>query len=788
MKLFLAIFLATATAAGPGDPPNEAYDGSEGETLVATPRVLDVQVEIDGMLEEAVWSNAAVLSGFTQYDPSEGAPASQRTEVMVFASADAMYFAIRAFDDEPDRIRATLAQRDKIQETDDYVRLILDTFDDQRRAYVFTVNPFGIQHDGLWVEGKEGRFGGFGDPIDDNPDFIWESSGRLEEWGYTVEVRVPFKSMRFRREPRQQWGVQVVRNIRRFGFQESWSPITANQSNKLTQAGKLMELQDLDPGLFMEINPELTGKRVGLEDEDTGEFSHENAEGDLGVNFTYGVTPNLRFDATYNPDFSQVEADAGHIAVNERFALFFPEKRPFFLEGTEIFNLPQQLVYTRTIVDPLGGTKLTGKVGGFDLGYLGAIDRPADSGDPNSFVNLFRARRDLGVASNVGLIYTDRTQSRDAYNRVGGIDTRLVFARRYTFTAMASGSVTGDAPGNSFGGSLMSARLERSGRNLSFEGGLEDSHPDFRAESGFLRRIGDAKVDGQVRHNWWGKPGALIERYGPSLEATGYWDHDAFWGGQGLKEGDLQARWSTSFRGNFSLWMTFSSKVFDFGAEKYDGLYVGDPSDPEGGAQPFYPDQSLFKPMNGFRLFFNIGGWGPLQGRVSTSWTETPIFDRALGVPVEPADSWQGEVDLTVLPTRSLSLELGLTHLRLNRQSDGSSYSTATIPRIRAQYQFNKAWYVRTILEYGAQESAGLQDPETGEPLYICGDDECEQRGANAVNDVHSEFLLGYEPSPGTVFYLGYTRQMVDAEAFGFRDVNAVADGLFAKVSYRFRF
>jgi hypothetical protein len=793
MKLLLAMSLLVGSLSGPGDPdpPSAAYDGSAGETDVSTPRVLTADVDVNGVLDEPAWAEAAVLQGFTQYDPSEGTPASQRTEVLVFTTSDAIYFGIRAFDTDPRRIRATLAQRDNATESDDWVRIILDTFDDQRRAYVFTVNPLGVQHDGLWIEGKSSRRGGFGDPIDDNPDFIWDSSGRLEDWGYAVEVRVPFKTMRFRRQSVQQWGVQVVRNIQRFGYKESWSPITANQANKLTQAGKLLELQDLNPGLFMEINPEVTGKRLGVEDSETGEFIHENAEGSFGLNFTYGVTPNLRFDATYNPDFSQVEADAGQIAVNERFAIFFPEKRPFFLEGTEIFNLPQQLVYTRTIVDPLGGAKLTGKVGGFDIGYLGAVDRLADVDDDdagrNVFVNLVRARRDLGRASNLGLIYTDRTRSRDLYNRVGGADARIVFARRYTVELMGAGSITGDAPGSSLTGGLLMAKINRSGRNLSFGGGLEDTHPDFRASSGFLRRIGDTRLQGEVRYNWWGQPGALLERWGPTIELEGYWDHDAFWGGQGLKEGQLQARFSTSFRGNVSVWITGTREIFDYGAEKYDGLYVGNPDDPDGQARPFYPDQSLFKAMNGLRIFSFVGGIGAVRGRLGFTWKETPIFDRALRVPVEAANSFQGEIGATVYPTRSLSTELGFRYLQLDRQSDGSRYSTATIPRLRVQYQFTKAWYLRTILEYGSQEAADLRDPESGEPLYLCGDDDCDPRDGATDNELYGDVLLGYEPSPGTVFYVGYTRQMKETDAFRFRDINAVADGLFVKVSYRFR-
>lgn len=798
MKLLLAITWVTSTALVQGGEPaadtgaeatvsgaTAAYDGAAGEIRVDTPRLVEPDVRIDGLLDDSAWNRAALLRGFTQYDPSEGAPASQRTEVLVFAGPEALYFAVRAYDEAPSAIRATLARRDHIQDSDDYIRVILDTFDDQRRAYVFTVNALGVQHDGLWIEGKESRHGGFGDPIDDNPDFLWDSSGRLEDWGYAVEIRIPFKSLRFRRAPLQRWGLQVVRNIRRLGFNESWAPITADRSNKLAQAGKLLDLTDLDPGLFVEVNPEVTASRLGGEN-DAGDFRHASPEGDLGLNASYGVTPDLRLDATYNPDFSQVEADAGQIAVNERFALFFPEKRPFFLEGTEVFTLPQQLVYTRTIVDPVGGAKLTGKVGGFDLGYLGVVDRAGDEEEPDAVVNLVRVRRDFGESSTLGLIYTDRTGSGDTFNRVAGADARLVFGGRYTAQLMASGSLTGESGGDPVSGGLYTARLSRAGRHLSFDLGLEGTSPQFRARSGFLRRIGDARLNGQVRYNFWGSPGALIERYGPTVELNGYWNHDALWAGQSPKEREIQVRWSTSFRGNFSLWVTGTTRVFDYASGSYAGLFAGDPEDPVGDVRPFRPAQSDFSAMHGLRAFLSIGGWGPVQGRISADWKETPIFERELGVPVEAADAWRGELGLTLRPTRSLAAEVSLNRQTLRRKSDGSRYSAATIPRIRLQYQFSRAWYVRAIGEYGAQEEERLLDPETGETLYLC-DEACEALDGSEDYGLYGDVLLGYEPSPGTVFYVGYSRQMRDSQAFRFRDVTAVADGLFVKLSYRFR-
>lgn len=758
------------------------YDGAAGEIRVATPRLEDVDVLIDGRIEEAAWGSAALLNGFTQFDPSEGIPATQPTEVRVFVTDEAIYFAIKAFDSEPEGIRATMAERDNMTRSNDYVRVILDTFNDQRRAYVFSVNPFGVQQDGIWLVGGGGRGRRrFGPPIDDNPDFIWDSGARLTDYGYGVEIRIPLKSLRFAEVPVQSWGVQVTRRIQRNGYQQSWAPSFASQPNKLLEAGALLELEDLDPGLFMEINPVLTGIRSGaLNDAGTG-FHHEDPEGALGLNVRYGLTSNVTLDGTVNPDFSQVEADAGQIAVNERFALFFPEKRPFFLEGTEIFGLPKQLVFTRTIADPSAGAKLTGKIGGASIGYLGAVDQ-MDAED-DVFVNLIRLRQDIGSASTLGAIYTDRTQSSEAFNRVAGLDGRFVFSRRYTLQLQGATSWDRDAGAETTTGSLFYAQLARAGRGFTFSTLFEDLSNDFHPESGFIRRLAVAHHQSRIGMSWYGKPGAFVERFAPSVEVQAFWDHDAVWNGERWKEGSVQLQANLSMRDNLSLWVTGTRSEFSSAAEDYDGLFVLGSG---GDLQSFLPDDALFGGLHSLRVFLFASGWETLRGRVTAEFKEEPIFDRSRGVPVDIANSWGGEVSLTLLPGRFLSVEASVRHSVLSRKRDGSRYSKATIPRIKAQYQFTRALFVRGIVEYSSQERAALLDPVTGAPIFAC-DDECDPEDGSDDNDFLLEGLVSYEPSPGTVFFLGYTRRMEDTRAFGFSSLQPTADGLFAKISYLFR-
>jgi hypothetical protein len=469
MISFVVVALTTVTFSaqdqavsvkGPGGSSNPApdsltYSGRTGRLEVSIPK-FDVDVDIDGNLDDEVWSRAALLSDFTQYEPVESIPSTETTETYVFYSSDAIYFGIRALDRNPELIQARLGERDRAVFNDDWIRIMLDTFDDQRQAYVFYVNPLGIQTDGLWIEGLQRGFGrggggGGGVSIDFNPDFIWESDGHVNEEGWSAEIRIPFVSLRFNEVPVQEWGIQVTREVKRRGFKQAWAPLTKNITSTLAQSGRLVGLRDLQARRLIEVNPEGTGKRVGLRNT-VGQFTREDFEPDLGVNARIGLTQNLVLDGTINPDFSQIEADQNRLTTNERFAIFFPEKRPFFLEGAEIFGTPKNLVHTRQIIDPIGGAKLSGKFGSTNMGYIGAVDESLrsvfnDSGAPNAAFNLFRARRDIGRGSTVGVLYTDRTLTDGSqYNRVAAADARVLMGR-YTFTGQFAGTWTNDGTG-----------------------------------------------------------------------------------------------------------------------------------------------------------------------------------------------------------------------------------------------------------------------------------------------------------------------------------------------------
>ncbi|PYP98603.1 MAG: hypothetical protein DMD34_02150 [Gemmatimonadetes bacterium] len=358
----LALLLLLQGADGAG-----TYSGTAKQLDVHLPRI-ETQAKIDGVLDDAVWRQAAMLTHFSQYRPVDGRPAEDSTEVLVWYASDAIYFGIRAFEQHGTVVRATLADRDNI-DADDHVAILLDTYLDHRRATLIAVNPLGVQEDGVWSDGVgAGAAGGpsaggrFDATIDLNPDYVYESHGRVTEWGYEVEVRIPFKSLRYQSADPQDWGIQIVRSAQHSGYEDTWTPAVRANASFLIQSGRLVGLTDLRRGLVLDITPEFTATVNGAPVTPGGSYDY-TGKPELAGTVRWGMTQNLSLTSTANPDFSQVEADVGQVTVNERFALFYPEKRPFFLEGLEQFDTPNQLIYTRRVVQPVFGAKLAGKVG-----------------------------------------------------------------------------------------------------------------------------------------------------------------------------------------------------------------------------------------------------------------------------------------------------------------------------------------------------------------------------------------------------------------------------------------
>jgi hypothetical protein len=770
-------------------PDSLTFSGRSGSLEVQVPRLEQVDVRVDGRLDEAAWSEAALLSDFTQYEPVEGIVPEEPTELLVFYTEEAIYFGIRALDPRPDLILARLGERDRVVFGDDWVRIMLDTFDDRRQAYVFYVNPLGLQPDGLWIEGYRSRFGGGGMgggvSIDFNPDFIWESDGRVTEDGWIAELRIPYVSLRFREVPEQSWGIQVAREVKRKGFKQSWAPLTKDVSSTLAQSGTLVGLRDLRPRRLVEVNPVATATRTGSDA--TGTFLREDPDGDFGMNARVGVTQNLVLDATYNPDFSQVEADANRISVNERFALFFPEKRAFFLEGAEIFNTPARLVYTRQIGDPVGGAKLTGKVGAFQIGYIGALDespRTLGSGGGNAAFNLVRARRDVGEGSTVGLLYTDRTltDGSGAFNRVLGGDARLVFGGRYTVTAQLAGSLTRDPDEDTHDGvqPLLTVDLARSGRSFTWNAALTDVAPDFSARSGFITRSGDTELTAGMSFTRFGAPGSLVERTSVRVTSQNYFRHEDFWAGDLPFEHEVEIWPTLSLRGDRTLTFVVRRGYFRFLAEDYASYQVEGAEGPETFSLP-----PSLRAMDAWGLIPRARVNNSLNVNGMAFFRQIPIFaeaSRGYEIQVSP--------EIEYRPTTQLQLSLSYRYSKIRRtRGEGleevipEQYSTVNLPRVRLQYQFNKSLFVRAIAQWELEERAALVDPGSGAPLLIGG----WPVPARSSGEFQGQFLLQYEPSPGTIFYIGYSGVREGRRSYDLAEMDPAEEGIFVKLSYLFR-
>jgi hypothetical protein len=474
-----------------------------------TLRRLDSAPTIDGVLDEDAWRSASRLGGFVQTHPGDNVAPSFPTTVLIGFDARNLYLAVRALDDAT-RVRATLAARDDILD-DDHVLLYLDTFGDRRRAYVLGFNPLGVQQDGMFVEGTA-------EP-DYSIDVVMRSRGRIDANGWTVEVAIPLASLRYAASAGGRWHAHVQRRIKHLDDEQmSWRPLMRGASGFLTQAGALTGVDALPGRRSIELYPAVTafaeGERVAGPGGAPAERWSEATRGDVSLTARVGLTSDVTADLTVNPDFAHVEADAPVVTANQRFPLLVEEKRPFFLEGIDLFRTSLNVVHTRSIVDPVAAAKITGKRGRTAFGVLVASDEApgrfsdaerADAalagtieriGGRNGLVGVARLRREAGGASSVGLLGTAyRFVDRD--NVTLGTDVRL--ARTHTVARL---ELVGSRSHRPFHDPELGRDTLRVGYGLGYhaELGATSRHidvtltgdgwsPDYITETGFTRQV-----------------------------------------------------------------------------------------------------------------------------------------------------------------------------------------------------------------------------------------------------------------------------------------------------------
>jgi len=743
-----------------GPPPDSAGPG-----FFATAPRLEATVTVDGELNEPVWSQAARLTDFHQYQPVDSRPAEEKTVVLVWYAPNAIHFGIIAYESQPGAIRATVADRDNL-DADDRVTIYLDTFDDRRRAFFFTVNPLGSQEDGVRTEGGFAAGSLVGGTTDKNPDYIWESKGRLSDSGYVVEVRIPFKSLRYPGNGAQRWGINVVRKIQRTGYEDTWTDTRRANASFLVQSGLLDGLHDLQSGITTEFQPVVTAAANGAPTP-TG-YDRENLDPSFGANLRLGLTSNLSVDATYNPDFSQIESDVSLVTVNERFALFFPEKRPFFLEGIELFSTNNQLVYTRQIVDPIAGGKVTSKIGANNIALLTAVDQ---ANSPDSWFNIGRVRRDVGANSTVGVTGTSKDAS-GTYNRVVAGDARIVFGKLYFVAGQAGGSWTRDsATGDSRSSPILEAEFDRTGRSWGFNYKVTGIGPDFESQAGFVPRNDIVQAHAFNRFSIYGSKGALLETANFFGGPFYTWIYGDF-----LQRGALEGLWRAdadlTLRGGWT-WDTHGEVGFtNFEPGAYNGYEV----DQGGSLVPY--DAPTGVDNWALQTGVNTPTWQNLDASLFVTRSQVPIF-------AEGADGNEIRVTgtLNLRPTGSIRISGSNTYSRITRRRNDSEFARTIIPRLKVEYQPMRALFFRAVGEYVAQRRAPLEDADNGDPLVINGQTQPFQE----ANGLRMDFLASLEPSPGTVAFLGYGSSLDDTSAFNFSEMSRASDGFFVKLAYQFR-
>jgi hypothetical protein len=743
-----ALLLSLLLAAVPTAAPAQGAGAARSEAAAHRVARADGGIEVDGVLDEGAWARAEAIALPWESSPGRNAEAPVETACRFLHDREHLYVGCRAHDPEPGAVRAHLADRDTPFD-DDWIRVVLDTFGDRRQAFEFRMNPLGVQMDALVTQtGSDFAWDG-----------IWASDGRVTDEGWVVEAAVPFRSINFpEAEGEQTWGVIVGRSWPRSETHRLRSIRTDYDDQcELCQAERLTGLRPGAPGHGVELDPTLTTTRT---DERPGLTAPSLDEG--GVELEPGLTGSWRFSSnfqlsgTVNPDFSQVEADAARLESNRRFALFFPEKRPFFLERSDVFEMPSNLIFTRSVVDPAAGLKLTGKHGPNTLGAFATRDRvtrlifpgPTSSSDTlleqdvTGFVG--RWQRDVGGSSTVGLAVTDREgagyQSRlaasDGNLRLGP-STRLIYLLVGTQTDYPDDVAAAfDQPSGDLLGYFGAVSVNHSNREWRLQGTVLDVSPDFRADAGFMTKTGFRRARYFVRRTFWTPDLPWATRF--SVDTDGAWelDHD---GELLARNADLTATWEGPLQSRVALDLEWSEERF-------------------GGRTFTIPQQHLdasFRPS------------GALEAGLGVSLGKDIDFANA-----RRADLLRFGPRLEWRAGRHLSLEASHDLDRLSR--GGSVFLEENVTELRGRWHFSKEAFLRAVVQHRdvdrAPEAFGAGTPESSRNLF-------------------GQFLFSYELNPRTAVFVGYTDTRRGAELDG-RDIGLrqTRRTFFTKVSYAWRF
>ncbi len=710
------------------------------------------RIVIDGKLDDDAWRQAAVLDTFYETFPGDSTEPKVKTVAFLTYDEHSFYIGLHAFDPEPGKIRAPFVERDNIIGTSDNIAVFLDTRNDRRSAIELRVNPRGNQSDAVYNDGTGSE--------DFSPDFFYDTAAQITDDGWTAEMRIPLSSLRYPKQAENHWGILVWRNYPRDQrYQIHSSPIARGSNCWICQSRELTGLTGLPAGGHLVLAPYATGQRLGEPGDGPGSpITDHDPEADAGLDIKWTPTPDNALDATINPDFSQIESDVGQIAVNTQFALFFPEKRPFFLERLDLFETPIPAVYTRTITDPKWGLRDTGKLGATGYTLLltedqggGSVIIPGSTGndfalqDFSSRVLVGSLRRDLG-ASYVGLLVTDRENDGGGHNRVGGPDFlwRQSEADQMTGQLLVSDTETPDRvelyptwDGRRLTSHAGHLEWLHTGPAWTWRATVQDFGDDFRADVGFVPQVGYRSGRYAIYHNVYPQHG-LFRRVAPYTQMRYVESPD----------GELLQRYTnigveTQGQHNLAAGVEFAVR---------EKILVGSEILERSRATYYFQ-------IDPGRRFSRIG------------------FSGSLGDAIDFANGRVGQGGNlsflgTLRPTDHLALDFNTDYQWLDVNAGGGLEGrlfTAQIERLKATYNFTARTFLRVIGEY--------LDVDRDPRLYDFPVD--AKSGSFA-----SSALFAYQLNWQTVLYVGYADDRVQ-DPLG--DLQRADRLVFVKVSYAFQ-
>lgn len=718
-------------------------------------RMASSSIRVDGELDEAAWNSATWVTNFTEIWPGNLAEPEIESKAAITYDQSNLYVAFKVYDD-PNSVRRSLTDRDKIW-NDDYVAIAIDTYGSAAWAYLIASNAIGVQGDK--------RVTGDDDDDDESFDIVYSSNGRVTDFGYQVEMAIPFRSLRFPSNAEQEWNINFeVSHPRSMQRTYSWSAIGQDEACVICEYGTLGGMRDVRSASGSEFLPALVGSQgASLTDSDNPNsgFDNHSAEVEPSLGLKYSFNSNLVTDITLNPDFSQVEADDELIDVNESFALFFPEKRPFFQEGSDLYQTPIQTVYTRSINNPSLAAKLTGRSSSASVGYIGASDSDSPVMIPleessefvtagRSFSNIGRFKQTFGSGNYIGGQLTDRRFDGGGSGSTVSTDGQLRFRGRYSLSwqlavsnteepndptitediddieelTFDNGQHTVAFDGESFSGMASEVAVRRQSRNWNFRASYTSLSPEFRADNGFVTQSNRNRLFTWQNYSFWPE-GGFFEQIRPHTFFGYEWDYAG-------QRRDVYYWLGAMIRAKGQTTLGFSQLLFS--NEVFKGIDFR-------GLQRLWSNlESNFSERFNFNTQFQIGEW-------IAKGEDIPVMGTGLAT----------DVGLVIRPSSQFQVEPNLAYSRLDNQETGESIFEGYIVRLRSNYQFSRRLFVRLIAQYNDFDQTVQVDP-----------------------------LITYRVNPFTAFFVGSTHDYENYEDFngGFQPTDRQ---FFFKIQYLVR-